>query len=313
MDLDLRLVRYFVTVGEELHFGRAAAKLFLLQPALSKQIRKREAQLGVQLLVRNSRHVGLTARGERLLDEGRALLQLAERIQHPPDPDVLRLAHVYELATSRVLADAYARAHPAVTLVERQLDSYGQLQSLLAGRLDVAVLRVTAHMRAEHPTGWQHRPLRLEPMHLVGRPGDPERPTASLHERPIEVFGDTPEFHLHNAHGDYLRAFERHTGLAMRWLGNPGTLNHCLAAVRRATRPAFVLEFASYAVGYAAAGLPVHRPAELQPYYPWSIAWRAEPPGAALADLLDVAEQTAEDHGWLTPDPGAPAWVPELR
>ena len=199
-----------------------------------------------------------------------------------------------------------------MTLVEQQLDSYRQLEALLAGRLDVAVLRVTAQMRAEHPTGWRHRLLRLEPMLLVGRPGDAERDTASLDERPVEVFGDGPESHLFNAHGEYLRAFEVRTGLALRWLGNPGTLNHCLAAVRRSRRHAFVLEFGSYAARYAEAGLPVHRPVELQPYYPWSIAWRDEQPSAALAALLRVAEQTADDHGWRTPTPreGVPTWIP---
>ena len=60
MDLDMRLVRYFVAVADELHFGRAAAKLYISQPALSRQIRKLESDIGTQLLVRDSRHVALT-------------------------------------------------------------------------------------------------------------------------------------------------------------------------------------------------------------------------------------------------------------
>src|SRR6478609_541302 len=74
MDLDLRLVRYFVAVADELHFGRAAARLYVSQPALSKQIRKLEDQIGEPLLVRNSRHVALTARGERFHEDARELL-----------------------------------------------------------------------------------------------------------------------------------------------------------------------------------------------------------------------------------------------
>jgi DNA-binding transcriptional LysR family regulator len=312
VDLDLRLVRYFVEVATELHFGRAAAKLFISQPALSKQIRKLESELGVQLLVRDSRHVALTARGERFLDDARELLLLAERMQRGPDPDTVRVAHVYELDTSRVVVDAYARRHPGVVLVERQLDSYGQLHALLSGRLDVAVLRVTAAQLERYPSGWRHRLLRLEPMSLVGRPGGAPRETASLFDGPIEVFGDAPGSGSYNAHGEFLTAFEQHTGIAMRWLGNPGTFNHCLAAVRRAVTPAHVLEFDSYAARYAAAGLPVHRPAELLPCYPWSIAWRDEPTRAPVSDLIGSALRTAAERGWLDPTPvaGASAWLP---
>ena len=61
MDFDLRLVRYFVVVADELHFGRAAAKLYISQPALSKQIRKLEGVVGEPLLIRDSRHVRLTS------------------------------------------------------------------------------------------------------------------------------------------------------------------------------------------------------------------------------------------------------------
>ena len=312
MDLDLRLLRYFVAVADELHFGRAAAKLYISQPALSKQIRKLEDQLGTPLLIRDSRHVALTARGQRLLEDARQLLALAERIKYDPQPDVVRIAHIFELMTSRQVADAYASARPGIQLVERNLTSVGQLLALLNNLLDVAILRVTAQMLADHPAGWHHRLLRLEPMYLIGRPGDPTRPTASLHERPIEVFADAPGSGIYNVHGLYMTAFERHTGLTLRWLGNPGTFGHCLTAIRRAGNSAFLFEFDSYAVKYAEAGLPVHSPAELQPYYPWSIAWRDEQLSQPVADLLDIAEETAIRRHWRDPlqPTAAPAWVP---
>ncbi|HEY0450859.1 LysR family transcriptional regulator [Actinophytocola sp.] len=312
MDLDLRLVRYFVAVADELHFGRAAASLYISQPALSKQIRKLEEQLGAPLLVRDSRHVTLTARGQRFLDEARTLLSIAERMQQENQPGVLRVAHVFELATSRIVVDAYTSARKDIQLIESALDSVGQLHALLDGLLDVAIMRVTPQMLADRPSGWRHRLLRLEPMRLVGRPGDVPRESVSLHERPIEVFADARGSGLYNAHGDYLSAFERHTGLRMRWLGTPGAFSHCLAALMRAEGSAFLFESDSYADKYAAAGLPVHQPTELHPHYPWSLAWRDEPPARPVADYLDIALETADRLDWqrFSARTSAPAWLP---
>ncbi|WP_329138955.1 LysR family transcriptional regulator [Streptomyces sp. NBC_01476] len=74
IDLEARELEYFVAVAEELHFGRAAVRLSIAQPALSKAIRRIEARLGVQLLSRSSRHVALTPAGEALLHHGRHAL-----------------------------------------------------------------------------------------------------------------------------------------------------------------------------------------------------------------------------------------------
>ncbi|MET7649151.1 LysR family transcriptional regulator [Streptomyces sp. NPDC005426] len=73
-DLETREIEYFAAVAEELHFGRAAARLSIAQPALSKAIQRVESRLGVQLLVRSSRHVSLTPAGEALLHHGRHAL-----------------------------------------------------------------------------------------------------------------------------------------------------------------------------------------------------------------------------------------------
>lgn len=72
--VDLRQLRYFVTVAEELHFSRAAARLHLAQSALSSQIRRLEGEVGGPLLVRSTRRVTLTPAGSALLQDGRAIL-----------------------------------------------------------------------------------------------------------------------------------------------------------------------------------------------------------------------------------------------
>src|SRR5699024_5191368 len=77
--MDMKRIRYFVAVAEELHFGRAASRLNMAQPPLSEQIRKFEAELGIQLLFRNSRKVELTAAGEVILSGAREALSRMER------------------------------------------------------------------------------------------------------------------------------------------------------------------------------------------------------------------------------------------
>jgi hypothetical protein len=98
----------------------------------------------------------------------------------------------------------------------------------------------------------------------------------------------------------------------MRWLGIPGAFSHCLAVIERATAPAFLLEFDSYAVRYGAKGLPVSNPKEVSPHYPWSIAWRDGRLPQATADFLEIAQDTGTARAWRTfaPDLQAQAWLP---
>ncbi|MDL9979667.1 LysR family transcriptional regulator [Microbacterium sp. ASV49] len=310
MDLDLRSVRYFVVVADELHFGRAAAKLHISQPALSKQIRRLESEVGFRLFVRDSRHVALTAEGVRFLRDARVLIAQAVRMTHPDDPGV-RIAHIFDLDTSRLVADAYSTRFPEVPVIASSMDSQRQFDALLKGQLDVAMIRLTPAMTAEHPIGWRHRPLRLEPFWLVGRPGDPPAETASLFERPLQVFGDPSGSALFNVHGQYLAALEHRLGTAFRWLGNPGTFDQCLAQMRRTTDAALLLEFESYAFRYRNLGMPIHQPRELQPLYPWSIAWRDEPLTPAVARFLEVAAEQSAEREWLYPEQTGPAWQPD--
>jgi DNA-binding transcriptional LysR family regulator len=144
--LDLRLVRYFVAVAEELHFGRAAARLHIAQPSLSHQIRRLEQRLGVVLLTRTSRRVELTRAGEVLLGEGRRLLSHSQRvIESTRAASSESLVVGFFGSAGATLLPAVLRAfgaeHPSseVTLHELLLD---QLEEVADGRVDVAFTRL---------------------------------------------------------------------------------------------------------------------------------------------------------------------------
>src|SRR5215208_1759654 len=81
MAIELRLLRYFALVAEELHVGNAAARLFISQPALSQQIRSLEEQVGLPLFIRHPRGVELTEAGQVLLAEARAVLGESDRFE----------------------------------------------------------------------------------------------------------------------------------------------------------------------------------------------------------------------------------------
>src|SRR5271154_7080583 len=98
VDLDLRLVRYFVVVAEHRHFGRAAAALHVAQPSLSRQIRRLEQQLGARLLDRTTQGTKLTAAGEVFRPLAEALLksaaQAAARTRSAAEPSRLIIGYV---------------------------------------------------------------------------------------------------------------------------------------------------------------------------------------------------------------------------
>jgi DNA-binding transcriptional LysR family regulator len=144
--LDLRLVRYFVAVAEELHFGRAAARLHIAQPSLSQQIRRLEQQLGVLLLTRTSRSVELTSAGEVLLREGRSLLSHASRVgETTRSVSSQRLVVGFFGSAGATLLPKVLRAineqHPLAEVVLHEL-LLDQLQEVADGRVDLAFTRL---------------------------------------------------------------------------------------------------------------------------------------------------------------------------
>ncbi|MFF9570502.1 LysR family transcriptional regulator [Streptomyces sp. NPDC014685] len=172
--MELRTLRYFVAVAEERHFGRAATRLHMSQPPLSRAIKRLEADLGALLFARSPAGVALTPVGAVLLDEARALLDHADRVRG-------RVSAAAGVATITVgihgdgtdpgvpgPAAAYRRSHPGVDIHVRETDLTDPTCGLRAGLVDVALTRAPFD-----ETALTVRTLRTDPVGVVLRADDP--------------------------------------------------------------------------------------------------------------------------------------------
>jgi len=190
--MELRHLRYFVAVAEELHFGRAAERLRIAQPALSRQIQSLEHELQVPLLFRNRRRVQMTTAGRVFLERARLILsrvedavQAAQRSGHGTTGS-LNLGFVGS-ATYDVLPAvlrAFQQAAPQVELTLWEMPVQAQLEALLEKRIDVGLIRIPLKtdglvyrtvlrepLLAALPSS--HRLARAPGLHLAALAGEP--------------------------------------------------------------------------------------------------------------------------------------------
>ncbi|MFB7915515.1 LysR family transcriptional regulator [Streptomyces sp. NPDC056061] len=172
--MELRTLRYFVAVAEELHFGRAAARLHMSQPPLSRAIKQLETEVGAALFERSPAGVVLTPAGAVLLDEARTLLDRADRVRVRVAAVVgtatLTLGILGDGADTRVhrLATAYRHRHPHVEVRIRKADLTDPTCGLRAGLVDVALTRGPFD-----ETGLTVHELRTDPVGALLRADDP--------------------------------------------------------------------------------------------------------------------------------------------
>lgn len=201
--LDLKSLKCFVVLAEELHFGRAAERLHISQPPLSLKIRALEAQLGLQLFQRSSRRVELTHSGQILLTEARRVLRDADQL--------IRLAAALELGEAGTLAigfnallayrllpqlvSAFSDRYPHVKVTLHEMVSSEQVAALLERQIDVGLLRPPL------PPGFRLLSLGSEEM-LLFLPA--RHPLASLESVPLALLAGEPMLMFSPGESSYL-------------------------------------------------------------------------------------------------------------
>ncbi|MGC5038599.1 LysR family transcriptional regulator [Streptomyces sp. DT190] len=154
-------LRLYIALSEELHFGNAAARLFITQPALSQQIRELEKRLGVRLVERTSRTITLTEEGRALLPAARAAVAAVDRLKRIADAQqrqisgrviVGTIGAEASMAHTRAVLDVLRDHHPRMTLHLVNLSFGDHMTALAQQDVDVAFLRppVTDDMELHH-------------------------------------------------------------------------------------------------------------------------------------------------------------------
>lgn len=299
-ELELRLLRHFVMVAEELHFSRAAQRLFIAQQALSRDIRRLEDRLGVALLHRSTRSVELTEAGRRLLPRAKEILALHDlalreiREEEPLIVDVVDPA----LTPALVLEEARRRA-PDREYFARFGGPGGAVAS--GSRSDVVFDRL---MRASADVSSQL--VRYEPLAVLIPEGHPLALRASV---PFECLRDTRVCSRAGSHTTpgWLDAAAQ----LLAPFGIDPAIGHPLVpggeelAQHLRLRSAPILTLASQPSVDGAVIRPVVDPV---PLYPWAMVWRSGLSHPALQELRATAAALAEQNGWL--EVPHDAWVP---
>jgi DNA-binding transcriptional LysR family regulator len=294
--VELRQLRYFVAVAEELHFGRAAERLRIAGPSLSQQIKALERSVGVDLFVRDRRHVRLTSAGRTLLPDAREILALAgaaqRRLASASGP--VRLGYV-----SWLPGELAATVRTDLRIDEWVMPSHIQIERVLEGTLDAAIAWV--------PQPDDRLDVRLlwpEPLHAVtparGRAG-------AVRATDVRVLVDA-DLTSWDAWNRFAEAFAHDTGATVvhvedGGIAGPGFHERCL----RLGAP--VLETPKRHQARLPAGLRTAAVCDPTPVWCWSLVTRADDDRPAVADLRADAASLTRVAG-LHVRPAEPWWTP---
>jgi DNA-binding transcriptional LysR family regulator len=302
--MELRQLRYFVAVAEELHFGRAAQRVHISGPALSQQIMALERELGTDLFVRDRRNVRLNESGRSLLVDARRILALADdakyRLQRAGALSTpLRLGYVSWLPD-----DIAALVGPAVALRidEWVLPSHAQVDRVSEGALDLALAWVTA----EHVTdrGLTAHLVRAEPLHAVFPGVNTSEPVAA---QGVKVLVDVDES-AWSSWNRFAEEFAADTGAGIVKIKDGGIAGDAFYVhVRRIGAAVLASPKRHTAVTPPSLG---QRPiAEPVPLWTWSLLHRADDDRDSVRHVVAALLGLARSRDWRKP-PGQRCWTP---
>ena len=294
--MELRHLRYFIAVAEELHFGRAAERLRITQPPLSFQIQSLERELGVQLLVRG-RRVELTEAGRALLEKGRDAIEAADaaaRAAHQASTMInsrLRVGYpatgIFELPP--LALRTFKERFPNVGVETVVAPTGAHLEALHAKQLDVAFVRLGVLDRET----MQFRTLQAEPLALAA-PED--HPLAQLPVVPVERLAGQPIVLFPHALEPLLYRYLvtdvlGRSRVAPSVVLEATTLESACSAVAARIGVAFVSEALTRVL--AIPGV-VYRPfAPPPPLSKLGVAWRQDATSNAVRWFLEVLDELA--------------------
>ncbi|MFF4741098.1 LysR family transcriptional regulator [Streptomyces sp. NPDC001262] len=311
IDIEPRLLRAFVAVAEELHFTRAAARLYVAQQALSRDVRRVERLLGAELFARTTRSVTLTADGARLLPYARRILAAYEELAAACAGESGRPLLVDTGGTMttghRVLVRARETVPPDVELVTRFHSGLtGAAREILSGRLDVS-FGWAAGLPADVRAGLEWAPVRLERMAVL-LPDD--HPLAARETVPLAALrGETLYAAAGNeATAEWTRLAEllfagRGIGTAEPFPGLEGEEEFVRVVRKRGWSVLASEEF------IAVPGMALRPLVDPVPLSPVAMVWRKGLRHAGLDALRRAAAELAGERGWRV-RPAADSWLP---
>ena len=301
--VELRHLRYFVAVAEELHFGRAATRLQMTQPALSNAVRKLEADVGARLLERSSRHVRLTSAGELFLEKARLAIAAADdgvslaRRSTRGEVGQLSVGLTWSSkhSTNLPLVNAFCKAHPDVTVISREALSVDLVSDLSERIVDVAVAALPPRVDC-----LDYRLLKQEPL-VAALPAD--HPLARRAHIPLDALCEErwllPSERGGSAYNDLLRTYCRQAGFDPQPADGDVLLDSDLREVRE-RRAIHVLPAGCDAGSLGRPGVSVV-PIDPPLTVPVELVWRREDVSPLGERFLEFASDMSEEQGWASP------------